>query len=161
MNIELKVLHEDFIGYDCMPEYKSLGACGLDLVSTQDFTIKPGETYWLPLGFALNLRPKALWERQAIRIAAAIIPRSSTGSKGLHVANSTGFIDEDYQGEIILVLRNVKRWHLWHKNDIKVKAGDRVAQMYIFPVYTPEIKVVKSFSTFTGRGVNGFGSTGK
>lgn len=42
----------------------------------------------------------------------------------------------------------------------KIKKGDRLAQLVIVPIWTPELEPVKEFSNETARGEKGFGSSG-
>ncbi|RIL22342.1 dUTP pyrophosphatase, partial [Staphylococcus gallinarum] len=42
----------------------------------------------------------------------------------------------------------------------KINKGDRLAQLVIVPIWTPELEPVKEFSNETARGEKGFGSTG-
>jgi dUTP pyrophosphatase len=72
---------------------------------------------------------------------------------GLVAANAPGTIDSDYRGEVKVILQNL--------SDIEqtVKHGDRIAQMSVKPVY--RIRWLSDdISDITGRGPNGFGSTG-
>ena len=41
-----------------------------------------------------------------------------------------------------------------------INKGDRLAQLVIVPIWTPELEPVKEFSNETARGEKGFGSTG-
>lgn len=83
-----------------------------------------------------------------------IVPRSSTGSSGINLANSTGVIDSDYRGEILLRLIS------WSPTkEIVIKEPTRVAQLLIMPVEQVDIEIVEELSE-TDRGGNGFGSTG-
>lgn len=86
-----------------------------------------------------------------------IVPRSSSGSNGLMLANTVGVIDSDYRGEI--KLRLVK-WGAEQSNPIAIKEPVRVAQLLIMPVKQVDIEIVDSLEK-TDRGENGFGSTGK
>lgn len=62
-------------------------------------------------------------------------------------------IDYDYRGEIGLILFN-------HSDtDFKVTAGDRMAQLILERIVTPEVVVVDQLEG-TERGAGGFGSTG-
>ena len=84
-----------------------------------------------------------------------IDPRSSIGYKtGLRLSNSVGIIDEDYRGEIGVLYDNIS------DSDYEIKAGDRIAQGWVQPVY--RFKPVKvDILPATERGNGGFGSTGK
>ncbi|MEP9852126.1 dUTP pyrophosphatase [Staphylococcus aureus] len=42
----------------------------------------------------------------------------------------------------------------------KINKGDRLAQLVIVPIWTPELKTVEEFESETSRGINGFGSSG-
>lgn len=42
----------------------------------------------------------------------------------------------------------------------KIFKGDRLAQLVIVPIWTPELETVKEFSSETARGEKGFGSSG-
>ena len=44
---------------------------------------------------------------------------------------------------------------------IKVNAGDKISQLVILPVMTPEIDIVDELWAETERGSDGFGSSGK
>lgn len=42
----------------------------------------------------------------------------------------------------------------------KIKKGDKIAQLVIVPIVTPEVNVVEEFESESERGTNGFGSSG-
>ncbi len=131
-----------------LPTYGSLEAAGADLYACLEkaVTIQPGETIMIPTGIALEV-PKGC--------AGLIYARSSMGTKrGLAPANKVGVIDSDYRGEIRVVLLN-------HGKTVQVvEPCERVAQLLITPVLTPEYIEVEEL-TDTDRGSGGFGSTGK
>lgn len=86
--------------------------------------------------------------------AAAILPRSSIGAKtGLRLSNSVGIIDSDYRGEIGVLYDNIS------DSEYTINAGDRIAQMIVFPVNHFKARVVDEVPE-TERGEGGFGSTG-
>ena len=73
------------------------------------------------------------------------------------MGNSTGLIDSDYQGEILI--------SVWNRNPpgtapILIQPGERIAQMIFVPVVHPEFEIVAEFDDQTARGAGGFGSTG-
>lgn len=63
-------------------------------------------------------------------------------------------IDEDYRGEVFVLLFNLS------DKDYTVTEGDRIAQLILERIVTPEAVEVESMSE-TVRGAGGFGSTGK
>lgn len=64
-----------------------------------------------------------------------------------------GVIDADYRGPVRVILFN-------HSDvDFEVKAGDRISQLIIEKIITPDVVEVESLDS-TQRGEGGFGSTG-
>lgn len=67
---------------------------------------------------------------------------------------SEGVIDAGYTGSIVAKLYNHGDY------DVHLKAGDKITQLVIMPVYIPhELRIVDEFEE-TERGNNGFGSSG-
>lgn len=85
--------------------------------------------------------------------AGVLISKSGLNVK--HDITSTGLIDETYSGEIVIKLYNHGGY------DYKVNAGDKISQLVILPVMTPEIDIVGELWAETERGSDGFGSSGK
>jgi dUTP pyrophosphatase len=71
------------------------------------------------------------------------------------MVNAPGTIDSGYRGELQVILINHDR-----ENKIKIKRGERIAQLVIQPVIHAEFIEVETLPG-TSRGVGGFGSTGK
>ena len=67
---------------------------------------------------------------------------------------SDGLIDAGYTGPICVKLYNNSG------RDYKVEEGDKISQLVIMPIITPELEEVDSLED-TERGDNGFGSTGR
>lgn len=85
-----------------------------------------------------------------------IRPRSGTALKqGLTVINTPGTIDEDYRDEIGIIVVNLSR-----ATQI-IRRGDRIAQMVICPIITPEIEIMEKLpDPKESKRAGGFGSTG-
>lgn len=132
--------------------YKTEGSACADLRyfdfdgSKPELLIFPGETVMVHTGVSMWINDP--------KFTALVFPRSGLGSKGLILANTVGVIDSDYQGEIMLVLKNAGQ------GMIKIAAGDRIAQVGIFHIAQPVFYKVKEFPEITWRGKGGFGSTG-
>lgn len=130
-------LHEDAI----IPQYQTIGSAGLDLHSIEAATLEPGKWTLVPTGLTVNL-PK--------NTEGQIRPRSGLAAKyGITVLNSPGTIDEDYRGEIKVILYNAS------DSTFSVEKGDRIAQLVVAPVYKLE-----GFTLDNTREDKGFGSTG-
>jgi dUTP pyrophosphatase len=130
-----------------LPAYATSGAAGMDFVAAiaQPVTLSPGARRLIPTGFAIALPPG--FELQ-------IRPRSGLALKhGIVLPNSPGTIDEDYRGEIQIILLNAG------DEPFTVTRGMRIAQGVLAPVHRAtwtEVAVLDE----TARGAGGFGSTG-
>jgi dUTP pyrophosphatase len=83
---------------------------------------------------------------------ARIAPRSGLAWKHF-IDTGAGVVDYDYRGNVGVILFN----HA--ETDFEVKAGDRVAQLILERIATPEVVEVDDLEA-TERGAGGFGSTG-
>lgn len=81
-----------------------------------------------------------------------IVARSGLADKGIVVTNAPAQIDSDYRNEIEVIVANHGR------EIVPISHGERVAQMYIEPVYKIEWEVVDQLDATERKG--GFGHTG-
>jgi dUTP pyrophosphatase len=131
-----------------LPKYMSDGAAGMDLAASldADVTIAPQQRALVGTGLAIAL-PRGF--------EAQVRPRSGLAAKhGVTVLNAPGTIDEDYRGEIKIILVN-------HGDQpFVVKSGERIAQLVIARV---ERVVLDEQASLDGsaRGAGGFGHTGR
>ena len=164
-----------------MISYAHEGDAGLDLCSTEDVTLLPGQ--WQMVGSGVSMAiPKGF--------VGLVVPRSGLGCKGLVLKNGPGIIDSGYRGEIKMPLYNNNPTHVWLKSynenlsqmlrrsiydlllrpctnrgnvsakgTIHVHKGDRVAQLLIVPVAQASFVQVDTLDE-SERGQDGFGSTG-
>ncbi len=131
-----------------LPEYKTDGSSGMDLMANVEQTVKilSGEKKIISTGIMV-----AIPEQYEIQIR----PRSGLAAKnGISVLNTPGTIDSDYRGEIKVILINLG------KDIFEIKKNDRIAQMIVCPIIKVELEEVESLPE-TVRGKGGFGSTGK
>lgn len=151
-NAEIKIL-DPRIGKDekyPLPACATDGSAGMDLRACidEDLILKAGETKLVGTGFSIYLKDP--------NFVGMIYPRSGLGSKhGIILGNTTGVIDADYQGELLICL-----WNRTDK-DFTIAVGERVAQYVVTPVIHPNYSIVEQFSNETERGEGGFGSSGK
>ena len=131
-----------------LPEYKTGGASGMDLVAflKESVNVKSKTSSLIPTGLSV-----AFPEEYEIQIR----PRSGLAAKNnISVLNTPGTIDSDYRGEIKVIIYN-------HGNkDFIVNNGDRIAQMILAPVVKMKLEETNDLPE-TNRGIGGFGSTGK
>ena len=128
------------------PTYATDGAAGLDVVAAEDLTLAPGARHAVATGFAIAI--PAGFEVQ-------VRPRSGLALKhGITCLNTPGTIDEDYRGEVKVILANLGG------EPFEVKRGERIAQLVPAPVTKAAFREVDSLDE-TNRGAGGFGSTGQ
>ena len=131
-----------------LPEYKTDGSSGMDLMANVEQTVKmlPGEKKIISTGIMI-----AIPEQYEIQIR----PRSGLAAKnGISVLNTPGTIDSDYRGEIKIILINLG------KDIFEIKKNDRIAQMIVCPIIKVKLEEVENLPE-TVRGKGGFGSTDK
>jgi dUTP pyrophosphatase len=131
-----------------LPSYASAGAAGMDLLAAVEkpVNIPPLGRVLIPTGLAIAL-PTG-YELQ-------IRPRSGLALKhGITLPNTPGTIDEDYRGEIQVILLNASDEHFL------VTRGMRIAQAVLAPVLHVAWTEVENLDE-TERGAGGFGSTGR
>ena len=137
------------------PTYGSDGAGCFDLYACLP---DPHQSVWPTVGGApLKVRTGIAVEVPPGHVML-MFSRSGHGvNYAIRLANCVGVIDSDYRGEIIIALM---RDSYTSSGDISVRHGDRIAQAIILPYPRVELEEVIDLSE-TGRGVGGFGSTGR
>jgi len=122
-----------------LPKRSSESAAGYDLFTCKEQKLEIGLNK-VALGFSMQIPPGHY---------ARIACRSSLAAANMSV--EAGVVDEDYRGEVIVMLRC--------RDKRLVNPGYKIAQMIITPYATPQVEEVDSLSD-TERGEGGFGSTG-
>jgi dUTP pyrophosphatase len=129
-----------------LPAQAHEGDAGLDLCSTIDVEVLPGERAMVPTGLSVAIPDGH---------AGLVLPRSGLASRlGLTLANAPGLIDSGYRGEVTCAVVNLDR-----DRAVKISRGDRIAQLVV--VALPQIlpSWVDDLPP-SSRGEGGFGSTG-
>lgn len=146
MELKVKRLRDNAV----LPQRMTAQSAGYDLSACLKgpLTIGAGQTAKVPTGIAVQLTADSGY----VLLAYA---RSSLASKhGLAPANCVGVIDLDYRGEIFIALHNSS------DKPYTITDGERIAQLVVTPVITPEVTESDELSD-TERGSGGFGSTGR
>ncbi len=131
-----------------LPSYATAGAAGMDLLAAvgDPVTIAPGQRTLIPTGLCIAL--PAGYELQ-------VRPRSGLALRhGIVLPNSPGTIDEDYRGEIGVIILNTG------DAPFVVERGARIAQAVLAPVVRATWQAVTALDS-TARDAGGFGSTGR
>ena len=132
-----------------LPEYKTNGASGMDIIAfiKKPISLKPKMSSIIPTGLSV-----AFSKNYEIQIR----PRSGLAAKNnITILNTPGTIDSDYRGEIKVIIYN------HGKEEFIINNGDRIAQMILSPVLKIELEETNGDLPETIRGEGGFGSTGK
>ena len=130
-----------------LPSYATDGAAGMDLLAAvmSPVAIPPGGRMLVPTGLRIAIPPG--YELQ-------VRPRSGLALKnGIVLPNSPGTIDEDYRGELGVIVMNAG------DASFTVERGMRIAQAVIAPVVRAAWREAADLPDTT-RGSGGFGSTG-
>src|SRR5829696_7116663 len=140
---EVRLLRPDAVP----PARTRPGDAAYDLRCVEPFRLAPGERAVVPTGVAVAVPEGA---------AGLVVPRSGLAARhGLSVVNGPGLIDPNYRGEIRVILVNLGA------ERFEAAAGDRIAQLLVVPVATPEVEVVSELTDGgDDRGAAGFGSSG-
>jgi dUTP pyrophosphatase len=125
-----------------MPRKAHGADAGFDLFTPYEFTVKAGESATVMTGIHM------------------VIPRgwcgllvSKSGLYTRHDIQSTGLVDADYTGSIVVKLTNhgMKDYHF--------EKGEKISQIVILPVCDVVLEEVDDLPE-TERGSRGFGSSG-
>ncbi|CAM0875519.1 unnamed protein product [Alopecurus aequalis] len=137
--LKVKKLSENAI----LPRRGSALAAGYDLSSAADAVVPARGKALVPTDLSIAI-PEGTYARIAPRSGLALKHSIDVGA---------GVIDADYRGPVGVILFN-------HSEvDFTVKPGDRIAQLIIEVIATPEVVEVEDLDA-TVRGEGGFGSTG-
>ncbi len=131
-----------------LPLRASEGAAGWDVHACieEPLVLGVGKRALVPTGFAMALPADH---------EAQIRARSGWAYKhGVMVLNGPGTIDEDYRGEVKVLLANLGQ------EPFTIHPGDRVAQIVVQRVPSIVVAEVETLPS-TVRGAGGFGSTGQ
>lgn len=132
-----------------VPRRETEGAAGMDLSASLEtpMELAPGARAAVPTGIVIAL-PSG-FEGQ-------VRPRSGLAFRhGVTVLNAPGTIDEDYRGEVKVLLIN------HGETPFRIADGDRIAQLVVAPVAALPVQEVPRIELGdTARGTSGFGSTG-
>ena len=139
MKIKVKKLKENAK----LPTYAHPGDVGMDMYAMETVTIPPMGHHRFWHGLALEF---------AEGYAGIVKDKSSISKAGLHTMG--GVFDAGYRGEYNTHLVNLS------SEPYTVEEGDKVGQLVILPVIIAELEETDGLNE-SGRGDNGFGSTGK
>ncbi|RWR93859.1 deoxyuridine 5'-triphosphate nucleotidohydrolase [Cinnamomum micranthum f. kanehirae] len=137
--LRVKKLSENAV----LPSRGSPLSAGYDLSSATAVTVAARGKALVPTDLSIGI-PEGTYAR--------IAPRSGLAWKH-SIDVGAGVIDADYRGPVGVILFN------YSDEAFEVKPGDRIAQLILEKIVTPEVLEVDDLDS-TVRGAGGFGSTG-
>lgn len=131
-----------------LPEYKTAGASGMDLLASneEEIVLKPFERKLIPTSLYIEI-PEGYEGQIRARSGLSI-------NHGITLINAVGTIDSDYRGELKIPLVNLSN------EAYTVRNGERIAQLIVAKYEKVTLVEVEELEEST-RGDGGFGSTGK
>ena len=141
VTVSIKIAIDDY-GFAPVREHPQ--DAGLDLKTPIGFVLEPNTSVVINTKVHIQLPPG---------LAGILVSKSGLNVK--HNITSTGLIDSGYTGAIHVKLYN------HGKEAYEFHAGDKISQLVITEVYTPELQLVKLADLEGERGTAGFGSTGR
>jgi len=151
-------------------------SAGLDIYAAETVVIEPQEKILLATDIAVDI-PEGY--------VGLLTSRSGVSSK-THLVVETGKIDAGYNGHVRVNIKNDEQFFITtniqdfntsgemtyqvindetvkpfeFNNRYQINKGDKIAQLVIVPIVTPEVSIVEEFESESERGTNGFGSSG-
>lgn len=151
LEIKIQQVHHKGVGFNTIPENKTKGSVGYDLIAAipEPIIIVPRETILIPTGIKLLFSNENYFGLIAARSGLSVKHK-------ITLINGVGIIDPDYTGEIQVGLINMS------SENYTVNPADRIAQILFLPVDKPILTPVSDFGEYeSSRGNGGFGSTGR
>ena len=147
--VKFKLLHDKA----AMPVRATQGAACWDLMAAEEAYLSPSlSTRLIGTGVAVELPPGHV---------GLVCSRSGLAAKeGVFVLNAPGVIDEDYRGEIKVILSRLPGNLIWpDMENYLILPGLRIAQLMVLRLAEVQALQAANFSD-TARGTKGIGSTG-
>lgn len=179
-NLQIKLLSENAT----MPTRANDTDAGYDIYAAETVILEPQQKALIATDLAVNI-PKGyvglLTSRSGVSSKTHLVVETGKidagyqGHMKINVKNDEQRLDWKYQmnndeiekGYEPLVydikgekVENGNPFVVGTSRKYQIQKGDRLAQLVVVPIFTPELEEVTEFDTQSTRGTNGFGSTG-
>lgn len=156
---------------------------GLDIYAAETVVLRPQGQHILKTGIAVNIPPgyvglltsrSGVSSRTKLVIETGKIDAGYNGELGINIKNDDAFLDTESQ----LNNREISKGFAPLMYDIKgekikngnpfqhdigkvyrIEKGDKIAQLVVIPILTPQLEIVNNFDVESERGSKGFGSS--
>ena len=160
---------------------RAYDSAGYDIYAAETVILEPQQKALIATDLAVNI-PKGyvglLTSRSGVSSKTHLVVETGKidagfqGHMKINIKNDyisleqyDGAIMDVEDGGLIYPVYGIDEKTKYHSGDIdspvyKIQKGDRLAQLVIVPIWTPELETVEEFESETARGTKGFGSSG-
>ena len=164
-----------------MPERNHKTDAGYDIFSAETVVLEPQEkaviktdvAVSIPEGYVGLLTSRSgVSSKTPLVIETGKIDAGYHGNLGINIKNDEDrdgipFLYDDIDAELedgLISILDIKGNYVQDGRGIRrvyqINKGDKLAQLVIVPIWTPELKQVEEFESVSERGAKGFGSSG-
>lgn len=179
--LEIKLLSKDAV----KPTRAYEISAGLDIYASETVTLRPQQKHLLKTDVAVNIPDgyvglltsrSGVSSKTSLVIETGKIDAGYLGEMKINIKNDEQRLDEDVylankkinglNPPLLYDIKNEKinngnPFDIFTGKTYEIKKGDKIAQLVIVPIVTPEAKIVDNFKTESARGDKGFGSSDK
>lgn len=175
--LEIKLLSENAT----KPKRADNDSAGYDIYAAETVILEPQQKVLIDTGLAVNIpngyvglltSRSGVSSKTDLVVETGKIDAGFQGHMKINIKNDyisleqyDGAIMDVEDGGLIYPVYSIDEKTKYYSGEIdtpvyKIQKGERLAQLVIVPIWTPELVPVKEFSNETERGQKGFGSTG-
>lgn len=179
--LEIKLLSKDAV----KPTRAYEISAGLDIYASETITLRPQQKHLLKTDIAVNIPDgyvglltsrSGVSSKTSLVIETGKIDAGYIGEMSINIKNDEQELDKDaflankeiskLKPPLLYNIKNEKvnngnPFDIFSGRTYEIKKGDKISQLVIVPIVTPEAKVVDDFKTESARGNKGFGSSDK
>ena len=151
---------------------RAYDSAGYDIYAAETVILEPQEKKLIATDLAVNIPQgyvglltsrSGVSSKTVLEVETGKIDAGFQGHMKINVKNDFPMSENDHEQDFFLTIEQkaieADRAHI-KLGTYKIQKGDRLAQLVVVPIYTPELQEVKEFSNESARGEKGFGSTG-
>lgn len=176
--LEIKLLSKDAV----KPTRAYEISAGLDIYASETVTLQPQQKHLLKTDLAVNIphgyvglltSRSGVSSKTNLVIETGKIDAGYLGEMKINIKNDEQMLEEVYYANTEInktnppllydidnkKIENGNPFEIFSGKTYEIKKGDKIAQLVIVPIVTPEAKIVDDFKTESARGDKGFGSS--
>ena len=151
---------------------RAYDSAGYDIYAAETVILEPQEKKLIATDLAVNIPQgyvglltsrSGVSSKTALEVETGKIDAGFQGHMKINIKNDFPMSENDHEQDFFLTIEQkaieADRAHI-KLGTYKIQKGDRLAQLVVVPIYTPELEPVEEFESETARGTKGFGSSG-